>query len=300
MRSTNIRATALAWAILTVGCPGARAELLAYDGFDYPSGGPLLARNGGSGFSSPWFPGGHNASIFQNFTVGDSSPGFGPLATSAGCVSASSADALAGLARALPPGLGVPGTTAYVSVLVRPNSPASGGKFNNFFGLNLVSSLGNDVFVGRPGGGSIGHYVVEGRGGDRQRDSGVAAVEGRTVLLVLRVDFGPGVDRFTLHVNPAPGGDEPTTGTVKRDTDIGNVIGLNIYATGAFTLDEIRVGTTFADVVPVTPAADPRDSRPRPGPFEFRRRDDRPRPTRPPDRPSGDSSPELPRESFPD
>ena len=36
-----------------------------------------------------------------------------------------------------------------------------------------------------------------------------------------------------------------------------NVTGLTIYSTGAFSLDEIRVGTTFADVVPSAVVPEP-------------------------------------------
>ena len=40
---------------------------------------------------------------------------------------------------------------------------------------------------------------------------------------------------------------------VKNDSNVGIVNGLTVYSTGAFGLDEIRVGTTFADVTPVVP-----------------------------------------------
>jgi hypothetical protein len=58
---------------------------------------------------------------------------------------------------------------------------------------------------------------------------------------------------LTLYVDPTPGGPEPGTGVVKSDTDltVGSNLGINslvVYSTGAFALDEIRVGSTFADV----------------------------------------------------
>ena len=99
----------------------------------------------------------------------------------------------------------------------------------------------------------VGDYVVESRGGNGQADSGIAAVTGQTTLLVLRADFTSGIDKFTLYVNPTPGGAEPLAGAGKQDVDIGAVTGLTLYSTGAYSVDEIRVGTTFADVVPTVP-----------------------------------------------
>jgi hypothetical protein len=61
-------------------------------------------------------------------------------------------------------------------------------------------------------------------------------------------DFAAGNDKFTLYVDPTPGGAEPLTGTVKQDRDVGTVSALMLYSTGAFSVDEIRIGTTYADV----------------------------------------------------
>jgi Ca2+-binding RTX toxin-like protein len=54
----------------------------------------------------------------------------------------------------------------------------------------------------------------------------------------------------TLYVNPAPGGPEPTSGTVKDDSDYQTIDTVTIYSSGAFSIDEIRFGDTFADVTP--------------------------------------------------
>ena len=76
---------------------------------------------------------------------------------------------------------------------------------------------------------------------------------GKTALLVLKAQFLYGNDIFTLYANAVPGGPEPGSGTVKSDLDLGVVSNIGIYSTGAFTVDEIRIGTTYADVVPVNP-----------------------------------------------
>ena len=118
----------------------------------------------------------------------------------------------------------------------------------------LNGSAGNDLFVGKPGGGALEHYVLETRGGAGQITSGTATVTGKTTLLVVNAQFMPGPDVFTLYTNPAAG--RPTvSNVVKTDLDLGVVSRIGIYSTGAFTIDEIRIGTTFADVVPVRDGA---------------------------------------------
>ena len=37
---------------------------------------------------------------------------------------------------------------------------------------------------------------------------------------------------------------------MKADLDLGTVSRIGIYSTGAFAIDEIRIGTTYADVLP--------------------------------------------------
>ncbi|MBX6316095.1 MAG: PEP-CTERM sorting domain-containing protein [Isosphaeraceae bacterium] len=248
--------TGLAFAIgmmVRLGGSEARAELLAYDGFDYASvGSPLLGGNGGSGFADSWHAGGFNAVNHDNYLIGSSSLTFSNLLTSGNHVSSGALTAIGGIVRDLSTPLAA-GMTEYISVLLRPEGVPDQGALNGYFGLYLNASTGNDLFLGKPGGGSLHNYVIEDRGGARQHASGVSAVVGEAALLVVRADLMPGNDRFTLYVNPTPGAPEPSSGTVKFDSDVGTATGLTIYSTGAFSIDEIRVGTTFADVVPVVP-----------------------------------------------
>ena len=118
--------------------------------------------------------------------------------------------------------------------------------------MTLNGSLGNDLFMGKPGGGADAQYVLEARGGAFQVPSGTPTVVGRTALLVVRADFRPGKDVFTLYVNPSLRDPEPSSGTVEADLDLGVVSRIGIYSTGAFAVDEVRIGTTYADVVPAS------------------------------------------------
>lgn len=229
----------------------APAEVIAYEGFACkPAGSSLLGSNGGRGFATPWQAGGFNAASYGDYRVEQGSLAFGRLATSGGSVSGEMVpSAIGGLFRRLAQPIGEDGTTVYLSFLLRPNGTLNAGHANGYFGLCLHSTIAHDMFIGKPGNGSFDEYVLEDRGTFRQVPSAVKAAVGQTVLLVVRADFFAGPDRFTLFVNPTPGEPEPA-GAVKYDLDAGPIDGIVIYSTGAFSIDEIRLGTTFADVTP--------------------------------------------------
>ncbi len=232
----------------------AEAALLAYDGFNYaPVGSDLLGNSGGFGFSTPWQPGGFNASINTNYDVQNGSLSSGGLVTSGNRVSTNAVTAIAGLTRNFLTPLGVPGTTRYASFLLRPEGQLQAGAFNGFFGVVLEQPLEPELFVGKPGGGAIDRYVLEDRGGSLQVASSTAPAVNQTVFLVLRADFTAGNDAFRLYVNPVPGAPEPGAGLLKNNSNVGTVAGVTLYSTGAFSIDEFRLGETFADVTPAIP-----------------------------------------------
>jgi hypothetical protein len=226
----------------------ARAAQRAYDGFALSF--PVYAR-GGAGFTGAWAQGGFNA-FAAGYGLATTSLCYGRLRTSGGRVSGDAFPAINGILRPLEQPLGANNTTVYISFLVRPDGTLNDGIFNGFFGLTLNGSLGNDFFVGKPGGGMVDRYVIETRGGFGQVSSGAEAVVGRTALLVVKAQFLAGIDVFTLYTNPRPRRPEPSQGLVKSDLDLGVVSAIGIYSTGAFTIDEIRIGTTYADVLPTT------------------------------------------------
>ena len=229
------------------------AALIAYDGFNYgPSGSDLSGNSGGSGFVGPWAPGGFNASINNNYDIASGSLSFGALSTSGNSVTTPAVNEIAGLSRTLAAPLGVDGTTRYFSFLLQPQGVLNGGAFNGFFGLVLESPTEPEIFMGKPGADAIDRYVIENRGGAGQVPSSVAPVVGQTAFIVVRADFMAGNDLFTMYLNPTPGLLEPLSGVVKGDADIGVLTALTLYSSGAFAVDELRVGETFADVTPVS------------------------------------------------
>jgi hypothetical protein len=225
----------------------ANATSIAFDGFVQSF--PIYA-DGGSGFNGPWVIGGFNA-FAAGYAFNDFSLSFPSLqAGVGGSVSGNAFSQINGTIRNLAQPLG---GTVYLSFLIRPDGTLNAGVFNGFFGLTLNGSLGNDLFVGKPGGGSLSQYVLETRGGSGQVPSGAPVNIGHTAFLVAKAQFVTGDDIFTLFVNPKPGQPEPGSGdAVKTDLDLGTVSKIGIYSTGAFTIDEIRIGMTFGDVTPKT------------------------------------------------
>ena len=152
------------------------------------------------------------------------------------------------------PSYGANGSTAYFSILIRPDSAPT---TTNFYGLQLFNNTGQgDLFVGKNGSGlnwGLQH-------GTTNAFSSIACVSNQTVLLVLRGDYTSGSDTFRLYVNPTPGAPEPGTADATVTYDIGtqNGLGLNAGNLGAATFDELRIGTNYADVTPaVTVVANP-------------------------------------------
>ena len=233
-----------------------RADLLSGDAFAYsPTGSDLVGKAGGSGWGGAWSPGGFNASINNNFDIAGGSLTFPGLETSGQRVSSGAQNAISGVSRTLAAPIAANQTTTrYLSALMRLDGTLNAGAFNGFFGLYLDGGGINqdDLFIGKPGGGQLAQWVVETRGVSGQVPTGELVVPNQTALLVLKAELRPGPDTFSLMINPALPGTEPNVyDAVKNGFDLGQVNGITIYSSGAFSIDEIRWGETYADVTPV-------------------------------------------------
>ncbi|MDX1964315.1 MAG: PEP-CTERM sorting domain-containing protein [Pirellulales bacterium] len=254
MRASLAAGWATLLAVLLWSAP-VHAVLISNEPFGYSSIGPasvdLLGKNGGTGWGSPWKAGAFNASITTNYDIGSGSlvlPG-NNYSTGNRTTSTQPQTGISGLIRDFDSPIPSTATqTMWLSVLLRPENPVNQGAFNGFFGIYLRGSL-TDVFIGKPGGGSLFNYVVEERGGGSQLvGSGSASVAANQIKqLVMRVDLTPGADLFRLAVNPAT---PISTLQPGLNLNIGNVLGVAVYSSGAHSVDEIRWGTTFADVIP--------------------------------------------------
>ncbi len=221
---------------------------LAYEGFDYaPAGADLNGQAGGTGFVGSW-----SGNTLFDVAGGSLAYPVG-LPPSGSSVSSPASDSNKDIQRDLAVSLGTPGTTDYISFLIRPEGTIGAGFDNGTLGLILSAGglTSNDLFIGKPGAGAPDSnlYVLENVGGAGQHASSVVPISNQTVLLVLRADFTAGIDTFRLFINPPP--IEPlTANATKSDSNISSFTRLYIAGPGAFSIDEIRIGTTYGDVVP--------------------------------------------------
>lgn len=234
------------------GAQAVRADMLAYDSFSGQAGQTLAGMSGGTGFSDAWHAGNFGPDASSSYEVQADSLSGGTAPSLGGRLAALAQYTFgSGMTRDLSTPIGQAGTTAYISVLLRADGTLNEGISGGYFGLTLngsttTPSLSQDLFIGKPTGSN---FAIEDRGGANSHSSATAAAIGASNLLVVRADFAAsGADKFTLYVNPTVIDMGPAV--VKQDSFLGSINSLSIFASGAFSLDEVRVGTKLGDVLP--------------------------------------------------
>lgn len=220
----------------------ARATLVAYEGFDYGISVQVAGLTGGSGFD-PWDAGP------ANFNTVPSGLSFGSLIFSGRRAFANQANSSS--PEILDRSLTTPITsgTVYASVLTRSELTLGDGFGNGYFGLNLEGTAGSGLFIGMPG--NVQEWVMEDSGGGGQFSTGLPVLREQIKLMVVKLDLSTvGTETATLYVDPTPGGPEPATGTIKTGFEIGDFTNIAMNGGGFFSIDEIRIGTTFSSVTP--------------------------------------------------
>jgi hypothetical protein len=144
--------------------------------------------------------------------------------------------------------LGTDNTTRYLSFVLSPVQT------DGFGGLFLDSPNFTNVFIGKTSTSKkygLSNDVTGGLLGGAQY-SGVDATSGKATLLVVKLQFVNGKDTISLFVNPTPGEAEPAVpDAIKKDLDfVAGQYMLEFISNREWGLDEIRIGTTFADVTP--------------------------------------------------
>jgi hypothetical protein len=222
----------------------AHAVLTAYEPFNYADvGGDLNGQSGGgsSGFSDAW-------SGNTSFNVGSGSllSPVTPFLTSGNSETAVAFGSNREIMRSLASPLGTEGTTRYLSFLMRPEGILHQGAFDGWFGLSLRGSTNVNVVMTSFGD----KYTLE--VGGTASATAINAVVGQTVLFVLRMDFTEGVDPVRLYLNPQPGAPEPGLANASQiNLDVSLINQIFLTGPGAYSFDELRIGTTYADVTPV-------------------------------------------------
>ena len=239
-------------AALCCNAPQSRAAATVYEGFDYPAGANALAsKNGGIGWNNPWDTGLSDI-VAGGFNYTD---GLGNQLVTVGNRAAAdqnSAGNLRFLSNTFSSG------TVYLSFLLQCTNSASNF---NYAGLSLYSGVAEEIFFGdinAPPNGTLG---IERLGFENGFLIGTDA--SLLNLIVVRIDFNAGTtagnEKVSIFVDPSLDA-EPATAF--RFTDVadfsfdririqsGRTSGADPLEIGQF--DEIRVGSTYADVTPHT------------------------------------------------
>ena len=208
-----------------------------YDGFGYPPGVDLGGQNGGSGWTGAWFNQGGAPTLTTAADLG-----FGDLAVTPGAATTPTGNGITTYPRFFPNNLGANNSTLFLSFLLRPEAG-----FGEYGGMNL-----GGFFVGKSGL-PVTTYSLEGGSVGNVAASNVVAQAGTTVFLVMRAQFQAGNDIFDLFVNPEPGLALPAAADATLynvDLDLMTNNFLYINNPGGWTIDEMRLGSTFAEVSP--------------------------------------------------
>lgn len=221
------------------GSTGAGAVLpVAYEAFDYPAGTALNGLTGGSGFKTAWKVDEFNAPLTIT-AEGLTYPG---LKTSGGALHVESTDADE-TNRRRPPHIvihrelvntyGQDGTQVWTSYLIQARK----------------AEVGECLAM-------IGRLPIGKGWGDGFTFAGGKMLPNKTYLLVARYTFHKGNDLVHLWLNPTPGkqpADTDAVGISRQEENPASdafSIRMQPYGKGSYDIDEIRVGKSYAEVVP--------------------------------------------------
>lgn len=250
-------------------------------GGNYNSATPLAGNTTGTGGNSFGWSGTWVRKFADNYTTiaPISTPGLSAPAGAADLITNGNAAQIkirAGGGSATAVDLGLASTMGqtqpvYFSFLM--SRPATDPATNLF--LALVSAAGGSelVHVGYFGGTNFGLKIATGGGNFGQALTTTAVPDSTTTLLVAKLDYGAATGglytkpTLTLWINPTSGNEAAqgagTSLTVTNSNGLGTVGGIRLSANAATSqnsgiFDEVRLGTSFADVVPTAnPAPEP-------------------------------------------
>ena len=230
-----------ATAVAAVLAPLGAASPIAYEAFDYAPG-PLGTASGGSGWTTNWTGGSTNVTAPGLVASGVGSASTNKLTTN----NDNNGAFRSVLAQ------GADGTTVWLGYLTSgTGAPVAGG----YAGVSLFAGGAENLFTGKRSGQTT--LGVERSG--QTNGGGNSTVTGDTVthLLVYRIDFGAGTtagnEKVTMYVDPAPGAAPDVAPSVTL-ADVTNFtfdrVRIQSGNGSNFNVDEVSLGTTYADVVP--------------------------------------------------
>lgn len=227
--------------LLAVAAP---TQTLAYDGFGYGTLANLAGSNGGVGWTGPWFDVGTDLT-----GVAATGLAYAGLATTPGAaVTPAVVDVypMTSYERTFQPPTA--GTTAlYVSFLLRYDAAAG-----DFGGLTF-GQYPYAMYVGAPPGFyTYGLMMSQGLGDAASKP----LVVGETTLVVVKIALGtPSGVAYSLFLDPTIGLPEPAYAAATYGLPLLALpTKVTLHNGTGFTTDEIRVGTTWASVLPAGPS----------------------------------------------
>ena len=258
----------------------AYATPLTYEGFDYTSAANVTGLTGGSGWHNPasfsWATGGTTGMVATSglsYTGIDAAyTTFAPTGLAANYggafqnqrlldIDAAGVYDTAGLRGA---GNFIGGSTVtgtlWGSFLVSASVWDTGSGPQMLFNLGSTAGTGTQASIRQTGAGSAISLTNGGGGGIGAIGSIDTSELSTTVpnLIVFRYQFnGPSDDTLEVWLNPTSTSDTASISATQPNFVFNLLILRSVNANGNLVFDEVRFGTTFADVVPVPGAAEP-------------------------------------------
>ncbi len=226
--------------VLAIGLVGsASADLIVYDGFDYPEGS-IAGNTGGTGWDTgvAWDGG-------QNIVApGLEWPDLEVVGNKVGTASTVSY-------RMMPSGFDAANRTIWISFLCASSATPS------WSGISPFTGSSEAIFLGKPSGASYWGIALYNAAGDAGAVTGTklsTAPTSEQGFFVIRIINEAAGAHLTCWMNP-PVNQEPTVETAYYDNQAaGEVVGrvpfdrIRIGSDGEFFYDELKVGDTYADV----------------------------------------------------
>lgn len=243
-----------------------RAALMAYEGFNYPTGSGLTGLSGGFGWNGVWQNVNNGDSTIQStgLTAGGNAPsGYDAYSTGKGVLSPNNTRRGRSLDLSVSGtfgthgyldgngNIGASGKTIYISFMQQPNGTTSYYEFE--FHRGDLGDGGRRAGIGNDSGGNTSVYLRVPNAGQTVIGPGSTSVN----FYVVRIDFLGGNDTVYVYQNPTSVTDPGTGAATLTKTSAGDM-SFSGLSFGCFNNsrtvahDEIRVGETWADVV--TPA----------------------------------------------
>jgi hypothetical protein len=224
-------------------CSPAQATLLLYEDFNYTAAANTTTQSGGTGWTGAW----GTAAGDTSTVISGSGLTYTGLPTAGNAASDNTFGSMGNTRTWSGAGLFGNGSELWLSALV--NTSATGSDLRLFA---LTSSTVSAGGVGFSLAGSTIRATINGS----SFSSNITGTSGTTMLLVARIQFSNtvGADSVTAWLNPTIGATPPTggssiSGDISSTFTTTPILGFRGGGSWMGIVDELRLGTTYGDVV---------------------------------------------------